>query len=389
MAVYSKEMHQTSQEILDFADLVFSLSSGSTDFEAILPKAYSQARQHIVTHHVIREKGAIQALVDVYPLTLAAGDLSLKCGYIGTVSVHPKARSKGYMIELMSKAQEDMRSQGYDMIILDGNRHRYQHYGFEKAGMKYCFNVTSDSIRHACSAVADLKTPGFQLIEGAEDELLDSIYEIYSRRNVTARERDSFYPCMQSWRAALCAVMLEEKCVGYLNTSIDGSSLYEIGLLDEQLLPAVIYAYMTEMDIDELGINVGMDETAKLPMLDHISDYYTVSMSHQIRILQYERVLSFLLHWKGQYTSLQEGTFVLGIIEDQNTETIKITVTEKDICVEKTTEPAQIMYDGLTLVKELTTSYYYIAMQNKESALHQAPQGWFPLPFFLPEADAF
>ena len=322
MAVYSKEMHQTSQEILDFADLVFSLSSGSTDFEAILPKAYSQARQHIVTHHVMREKGAIQALVDVYPLTLAAGDLSLKCGYIGTVSVHPKARSKGYMIELMAKAQEDMRSQGYDMIILDGNRHRYQHYGFEKAGMKYCFNVTSDSIRHACSAVADLKTPVFQLIESAEDDLLDSIYEIYSRRNVTARERDSFYPCMQSWGADLYAVMLEEKCVGYLNTSADGSSLYEIGLLDEQILPAVIYAYMQEMDIDELGINVGMDETAKLPLLDHISDYYTVSMSHQIRILQYESVIAFLLHWKRQYTSLQESTFVLGIKEEQNTETI-------------------------------------------------------------------
>lgn len=389
MAVYSKEMQQTSQEILDFADLVFSLSSGSTDFEAILPKAYSQARQHIVTHHVMREKGAIQALVDVYPLTLAAGNLSLKCGYIGTVSVHPKARSKGYMIELMAKAQEDMRSQGYDMIILDGNRHRYQHYGFEKAGMKYCFNVTSDSIRHACSAVADLKTPVFQLIESAEDDLLDSIYEIYSRRNVTARERDSFYPCMQSWGADLYAVMLEEKCIGYLNTSEDGSSLYEIGLLDEQILPAVIYAYMQEMDIDELGINVGMDETAKLPLLDHISDYYTVSMSHQIRILQYESVIAFLLHWKRQYTSLQEGTFVLGIKEDQNTETIKITITEKDICVEKTTEPAQIMYDGLTLVKELTTSYYYISMQSKESALYQAPQGWFPLPFFLPEADAF
>ena len=64
-------------------------------------------------------------------------------------------------------------------------------------------------------------------------------------------------------------------------------------------------------------------------------------------------------------------------------------ITEKDICVEKTTEAAQIMYDSLTLVKELTTSYYYIAMQSKESALYQAPQGWFPLPFFLPEADAF
>ena len=40
-----------------------------------------------------------------------------------------------------------------------------------------------------------------------------------------------------------------------------------LNLLDEQILPAVIYAYMQEMDIDELGINVGMDETAKLPLL--------------------------------------------------------------------------------------------------------------------------
>ena len=107
--------------------------------------------------------------------------------------------------------------------------------------------------------------------------------------------------------------MLEEKCVGYLNASADGSSLYEIGLLDEQLLPAVIYAYMQEMDIDELGINVGMDETAKASSAAiHISDYYTVSMSHQIRILQYESVIAFLLHWKRQYTSLQEGTFCIG-----------------------------------------------------------------------------
>ena len=41
----------------------------------------------------------------------------------------------------------------------------------------------------------------------------------------------------------------------------------------------------------------------------------------------------------------------MGIKEDQNTETIKITITEKDICVEKTTEPAQIMYDGFNAGK--------------------------------------
>lgn len=139
----------------------------------------------------------------------------------------------------------------------------------------------------------------FQLIESAEDDLLDSIYEIYSRRNVTARERDSFYPCMQSWGADLYAVMLEEKCVGYLNTSADGSSLYEIGLLDEQILPAVIYAYMQEMDIDELGINVGMDETAKLPLLDHVSDYYTVSCHIRLESFSMKASLPFFCIGKG------------------------------------------------------------------------------------------
>ena len=302
MGEYERGTVTDTQEVLDFANMVFSMSSGSTDFEEILPKAYSKERRAVVTHHIIREDGAIRALIDVYPETLRVGGQSLKCAYIGTVSVHPKSRGKGYMIELMDKAQEELLSQGYDMLLLDGSRKRYQHYGFEKAGIKYCFNITENSIRH--SVVQDISEIEFELIESAEDGLLDTIYSFYQKRHVTVREKASFYLCTRSWGADLYAVMQAGQCIGYLNASADAASIYEIGVADAQQLKAVIDAYMSQMDIEELGINVGMDETDKLPLLDEISDYYTLSMSHQIKILNYEHTLAFLFHWKSKYTSL-------------------------------------------------------------------------------------
>ena len=387
MGEYERGTNTDIEEILDFADMVFSMSSASTDFEEILPKAYSKERNGVVMHHLIREAGAIRALIDVYPEILRIGEKSLKCAYIGTVSVHHKSRGKGYMIELMSKVEEDLRMQGFDMMILDGSRKRYQNFGFEKAGIKYCFNITDNSIRH-CDVQSDAEIQ-FELIENAEDELLDIIYDFYQKRHVTVRERDSFYLCTKSWDADLYAVMQKEQCIGYLNVSADAASIYEIGLADMKMLPTVILTYMSEMDIDELGINIGMDEMEKIPFLDEISDYYTLSMSHQIKILNYERTLAFLFHWKSQYTLLSDGDYVIGIEEQGKQTCYKIHVSGENIYVGQTTDAADVVFDRLSMVKKLTTGYYYAMMQNEKEVLCKAPVNWFPLPFFLPEADAF
>lgn len=400
MGTYCRGTEKDTDAILDFADMVFSMASGSTDFEQILPKAYSPARRNTIMHHMIREESGIRALIDVYPETLSIGSEKLQAGYIGTVSVHPKARSKGYMIELMEKVEASLRAEGYDLMILDGNRHRYQHYGFEKAGIKYCFNVTGDSIRHFCNAAAKrqsgnrsgmdrIQDISFRAIESAQDELLDTVYELYQKRHVTIRDREALYLTLMSWGADVFAVIENDTCVGYLNTSADGNSIYELGLADRNILPAVIYAYMTEMDVDELGINVGMDETDKLPLLDGISDYYAVSMSHQIKILQYERVLYFLFLWKKQYAHLEDGCLVVGIKEENTEKRYEIKVANETITVKETTRRADMLFDRLSFVKILTTSYYFVALQQTDSPLADAPKGWFPLPFFLPEADAF
>lgn len=390
MGNYVRGTMEDIDEMIDFANMVFSMSSGSVDFEGLLPKAYSPDRNMLAKHHLIKEDGRIKALVDVLPMTLQMGKERLRAGYIGTVSVHPKARGRKYMIMLMEQAQqceEDM-----DILILDGNRHRYQHYGFEKAGMKYCFNITGDSIRHCCKAIeTEEKQYCFKLLSEKDKELLDICYSLYQSRVVTARSREDFYLCLRSWEADTYAILEEEKCVGYLNVSADEREVFEFELTDSNTLPFVIRAFMTELGIDKLGLYAGMDESLKIEQLDRMSDYYTVNASHLIKILNYEKTLHFFMQWKQNYTKLQEGSFVLGVCSEEKKEQHKylLEYREGKVSVTQTRLQADMVLEEKELVKTLTTSYYFHALQKTDSPLIQAPKGWFPLPFFLPEADAF
>ena len=377
-------------DILDFANMVFSMSSDSIDFSTCIPKAYASGRGANIVHNFIKENDRIKALIDVYELklSLSGENEQLKAGYIGTVSVHPKSRNQGYMIELMEKAEEQQRQSGTDILILDGNRHRYQHFGFEKAGIKYCFNITADSIRHTCLDLSGQDTCTEYSFEPVtdENELVDSMYSLYLKRNIIARDRENFIDCLKSWQADTYAVMNADKCIGYINVSADERSIYEFELEDADTLPFVIDSLMKEFSLYELGINVGTDEVHKINVLEGMSDYFQVSMSHQIKILNYKHVLRFLFMWKKQYAVLKDGVFTIGVQGEGN---YTIQIQNGEAAVYDSHIKPDIEYSPMELIKIFTTAYYYHEIQKTDSVLKNAPEGWLPLPFFLPEADAF
>ena len=396
MGNYIKGTKEDMPELMDFANMVFSMSSGSIDFERLLPKAYTEDRNMLATHHLIKEEGHIKALIDVLPMQLRLGQENLKAGYIGTVSVHPKARGKKYMITLMEQVEKQAREDGMDMLILDGNRHRYQHYGFEKAGMKYCFNITEDSVRHGCHALScEEKDYQFVLLQEKDQRWIDVAYALYQNKNVITRTREDFFLCLSSWEADTFVVLDGEECVGYLNVAANERNIFEFELVNIAELPFIIKAFMDEIGSDELGIHAAMDEQQKIERLDCIADYYTVNTSHQIKILHYENVLSFMLKWKQAMFKnenlLQEGKYVIGVYskETKTQKRFLLQYMSEEIEVLQTDLEADIVLEEKELVKTLTTSFYYHTMQKPNSALSKAPQGWFPLPFFLPEADAF
>ncbi|MDE6619781.1 MAG: GNAT family N-acetyltransferase [Lachnospiraceae bacterium] len=391
---------QKTEKILDFANMVFSMAYSSTDFADLLPKAYAPRRLHIPTHHLIKEENKIKALIDTYPVTLrlqGESSSAVKAAYVGTVSVHPNARGRGYMIELMKRVEEDAQKQGCALMILNGERHRYQHYGFERAGIRYSFQVETGNIRHSCAQIYDeayMASPVYHFEELGEQSVhLDWLYALYERHShVRARSREDFWLCLQSYHAAAYTVLRDGKPVGYVDLSEDGKCISEFAVEDIQEFPRILYDLMMDFAMEQIGINVGMDETDKIVWLEKVCDYCNASMSHQIKILDYEAVLEFLLNWKQRYGTLAISDYVLGVRDAQRgiVEKYRLSVTADKIRVSRTDKAADVVLEALELVRLLTTNLCFVEQcKGVQGKIKNAPAGWFPLPFYLPEADTF
>lgn len=388
--VYDEHQTEEMQELLDFANMVFSMSYGGTDFSTLLPKAYAQKRWKAVTHHMMKEGSHIRALVDSYPLDLKLGGengRTVKAAYVGTVSVHPASRGKGYMIELMKRVEEDAVRQGCALLVLDGDRHRYQYFGFERAGTGYRYHIEQNNIRHCCAQMYpadDMASPVYSFEELDENSpCLDYLYGLYERRAVTARTRETFLFNLQSYNAIAYAIRKGEVPVGYINLSEDEKMICEMEMEDLQELPRVLYDLMMTFGIMQLDAKLGPDETAKRGLFEKLYDNCSVVMSHQIKILDYEAVLEFLLSWKRRYCTLEQGEYVIGVQKEgmTNSENYLLSVAE-EVCVSRTDRAADLVLGELELVRTLAASCCLT------TGLH-SPAGWFPLPFYLPEADTF
>lgn len=387
------------QDILDFANMVFSVEYGRTSFAELLPKAYSPERCGIVSHHIIREEDRIRALIDLYPLTLrlqGRKDMAVRAAYVGTVSVHPNARGRGYMIELMKRVEEDARNQGCALMILDGERHRYQYYGFERAGIRYDFWVETGNIRHCCAKLYGKKymaAPVFQFQElEADSPYLDNLYTLYRHRLVTARLREEFWWCLKSYGASVYVILRDGDPVGYASLSEDREKLLEFEISGLRDCCRMLYDLMKEFGMEQLRVSVGMDEQDKIKELERACDSCNAAMSHQIKILDYEAALAFLLNWKQEYDTLAISDCVLGVrdAQEDSVENYLLSVTGDGISVSRTERAADAVLEKMELVRILTTPLCFVEQQKgKHSKIKNVPAGWFPLPFYLPEADTF
>ena len=157
-------------EIVEFANFVFSYAHCPHEFKPMIPKAYGENPLMWPEHFVARENGRIRALVGFETFSQRIAGETLKIGYIGTVSVHPYSRSKGYMKKLMAMAHEYARENGYDLLSLGGQRQRYEYFGYASGGTVRNFTITSTNIRHALS---DVDEQGISFFTGAQARELD------------------------------------------------------------------------------------------------------------------------------------------------------------------------------------------------------------------------
>lgn len=167
-------------DVVDFANFVFSQAHRPHDFKTLLPKVYADGAPEIARHFVAVRGGRIRAMVADCLQELRLGDRTLRAGMVGTVSVHPYSRGEGHMKKLMAMMIDDAQQSGLDLLILGGQRQRYGYFGFDNFGCTPHYTLTDASVRHGCAGV-DASGISFSELTAEKPEEVDFAWALSQR----------------------------------------------------------------------------------------------------------------------------------------------------------------------------------------------------------------
>jgi predicted N-acetyltransferase YhbS len=378
MVIYERGRPGDEPEILDLANYAFSRHRFH-DFRALLPKVYGAGRQYSDMHLVARKNNKICGLVATLQQEMLINrGTQLKTGYVGTVCVHPYMQGEGHMTSLMNMAVDNARSSGLDMLVLGGQRQRYQYAGFERGGIRITFSVNKHNISHALKSI---KTDSVRLTEVSreDDAGLDICFAYYSRQIMMGkRPRDLFHSIMQSWNGKLFSIYKDNTPAGYIYAC--GVNIEEMALEDEVLLREVIKSWHNLCGESEFCVTAPMHMPARIAGLQAFSESFQITDAEMLHVFNWQKVIEALLVLKSLYTRLADGRMV---IEITDTCRISVTIADNRVTVIPAVEAPHIKVSPISAV---TMFFSPIAIYSDPTI---QVNNWFPLPFATPMADQF
>lgn len=381
MIEYRTARPQDMDELLDLINMIFSMLRTPHDFAAVLPKVYAGAARRSEIHEIACEDGRLCGVVGLLPFQQIMAGRSLSCGYIGSVSVHPRMRGRGVMRELMNRQIQKAKEAGMDLVVLGGQRQRYEYYGFSACGSRTRYVVSRANARHAL-ADADVYSVSFRpLLPGGEDEA--TAFALYEQLPVTgARTQESIALSLRSYWNNAWAICHEGRMMGYMMSSGDGKCLYELVLEDERQLGAVIRAWIEQKNASPLSIIATPYDAARSTFLSEISEGCSTGTDEMFLCLRPDRVIEAVMRLKRTAMPMEDGEVKLGF---GGFGTVRIAVAGEEIAVQRTQEKPDIALDD--------RQAHEFIFGHDRAQWHQAdirmPRGWFPLPLHVMEADRF
>lgn len=366
--------------IIDFINMVFSMLRVPHNFEKMLPKVYGKDFR-LADIHVIAEEedGRLCGCLGMYEFPLRVGDTTLRVGYLGSMSVHPRVRGQGTMGTLMQKQIERGFERGLDLMVLGGQRQRYQYSGFETGGMNYTYSISRANVRHALVSAQD---EGITFAPMTQEDVPAAL-ALYDRQMVAgARREDNFLATLVSYQRQAWAIKREGTFLGYLSASADGAQLGEIVMAQSDMILPAIKAWMNAKGVGSMHVSAAPHDAALNNLLAPISEGSGITPNCMIRVLKPETVLPAYMKLKNSYDPLEKGELVLGW---EGLGAYRLCVTEEGICAEKTDREPDICLPGIGMHQLLFSHNRFGIPKEKD----EAPRSWFPLPLHIPEPDSF
>lgn len=380
MIHYRLSQSQDMEGLIDHINMVFSMLRVPHNFETMLPKAYSKELR-IDDMHVIAEDeiGRLCGCLGMYVFPLRVMDTTLRVGYLGSMAVHPRVRGQGTMGTLMQEQIKRGYELGLDLMVLGGQRQRYQRSGFETGGASYVYSISRANVRHAL-AETDADGMTFRMMRQGDVPEMIGLYD--SQIVAGARREDNFIATLRSYRREAWTILKEDAPVGYISATPDGQTIGEIVLKSPEMILPAIKAWMEEKNAKNLHISAAVYDKTLGELLAPVCEAFSLNPSIMIRVLKPETVLPAYMKLKHTVCPLTAGRIVLGW---EGAGAFEFKVSAEEITVRPTDETPQDMLSQIDL-HQLLFGFNRFAAPKTKAAI---PENWFPLPVHIPDPDSF
>lgn len=282
---------EDKNDIIDFIDFVFSKAHEPHDFATLLPKLYGEAADTTADHFLIKEDGRILAAILAYPVKMTIAGQTLTSIGVGSVSVHPRARGRGFMDDLLAAVDARAQELDADFAVLGGDRQRYGYYGFDLAGCHLSASLLKTNARHA---FRDADASGISLVP-MEQAHVDAAAALHAAQpSFCHRARKSFIEILKNWNNQPMAIRRDGKMIGYavLRPITGGQSVSELLLADEGDCPAVL-RHMSEQ-YGNLSLQAPPWHAERVKLLTGVCQNFSLSPNHMMKFYHANRVQAAL-----------------------------------------------------------------------------------------------
>ena len=379
MITYRKARPEDRRKYIDFANMVFSMNWAPHNFKTLLPKVYGDGRATDDMQNIsVDENGDVRGLIAVMPDEMRVLDRTLRTGYVGTVSVHPFSRGEGHMKALMKMAIEGAQKDGIDLMMLGGQRQRYEYFGFTPGGVAVHHRVIAANVRHALKN-EDASGIRFVPMTEADEALIDQAFALHEKQPLRmVRSRADFVTILQSWYAVPFIVLENDAFAGYLVAARDMKAFAEFKLCDTKRYRAVVKAWTQQKDAHPLEIVAAGCDVELNRALGSFAEESRIEAAEQLHVLNWPNVLRALLPLSACISPLADGVLSLWIDEKPLTLTVKNGVIE---VTENAPEDAP-HWTGNEAQRRL-----FSPLAAYDGPI--APAGWLPLKLYMASPDHF
>ena len=365
--------------IRDFADMCFFTETSEERFETLLPKLYGEPEKTVKDHILLENDGRLKGLILPQTMIWKAGDRELLTGHIGTVCVSPDYRERGAMSRLMKTAVKELEKAGCVCIVLNGQRQRYEHYGFVPTGGKIQFVFRPANVKEE-------QAEGYELREFTQEDL-EEIEKLFCKNVLhMKRKKRDFSEILRSWSAQpLVLWNKDNKICGYCTvvSQEKKAAIAELRLTDEKhLKPFLKCLFKKGFSQTVINIAPGTEEYAEA---ESLCEYYNILPCFNIRILQFAPLVEALLEQKSRRIRLPLGNVKL-LIEGYGL--LEITAAEKGVKAWKSEKKEDEADMKLSYEQAVHLLFSPLSSKREQLSGQWPPaENWFPLPLNIEEND--